>query len=400
MPGCYGRLAIMSFGDCTSKASSSTNISMESLNEKLKTTIANNNNSSSASIVTLVSQNVVLDNVPPIEMPDIKISQSMRLKIASNQSMQNTLSNQSMDEVANKISQQLDQQLTSTADMGVDSASILEKKANFKSAILTTVKSETTLNAANSALFDAVGIMDQKISLNFAKINDSMTKALVEKYKTGTSAGGRAKLEFSQDFVGEIQADTAIRSVVESITQDEQVNQAEAELIEALAAENKGLANVSAEYIKALNEVLKTGLQEGGQSIRNAADNLQELGSDVAREASDLGSDVAKGVTDVAKAGFDFAKWIPIMIGVVIIAAIIGFVIFGKALVSNPETIKAVGSMTPAGRASSLLGGLTGSKSPAPSVAPSAPSVAPSAPSLPSVPKSAFGFGSCGYRYR
>ena len=69
MPGCYGRLAIMSFGDCTSKSKSSTNISMESLNEKLKTTIANNNNSSSASIVTLVSQNVVLDNVPPIEMP-------------------------------------------------------------------------------------------------------------------------------------------------------------------------------------------------------------------------------------------------------------------------------------------------------------------------------------------
>lgn len=396
MPGCYGRLAIMSFGDCTSKASTSTNISMESLNEKLKTTIANNNNSSSASIVTLVSQNVVLDNVPPIEMPDIKISQSMRLKIASNQSMQNTLSNQSMDEVANKISQQLDQQLTSTADMGVDSASILEKKANFKSAILTTVKSETTLNAANSALFDAVGIMDQKISINFAKINDSMTRAIVEKYKSGTTSGGRPKIEISQDFVGEIQADTAIRSVVESITQDEQVNQAEAELIEALAAENKGLANVSAEYIKALNEVLKTGLQEGGQSIRNAADNLQELGSDIAREASDLGSDVAKGVTDVAKAGFDFAKWIPIMIGVVIIAAIIGFVIFGKSVVSNPEAIKAVGSMTPAGRASSLLGGLTGAKSSAPSVAPSAPSL----PSVSSVPKSAFGFGSCGYRYK
>ena len=80
------------------------------------------------------------------------------------------------------------------------------------------------------------------------------------------------------------------------------------------------------------------------------------------------------------------------MIGLVIIVAIGGFFLFGKALVSNPDAIKAIGStassFTPAGR---LAGAASAIK--APSVAPSVPS------SVPSIPKASFGFGSCGYRF-
>ena len=128
MPGCYGRLAIMSFGDCTSRAESSTNVSMESLNQKLKTTVANNNNSSEASIIALASQEVILNEFPSADTPDLEITQGMNLKIASNQQMQTTLTQQSMDEVASKLSQQLDQKLINQKEIVHLQSDLYKKK--------------------------------------------------------------------------------------------------------------------------------------------------------------------------------------------------------------------------------------------------------------------------------
>lgn len=361
---CYGKTLFFSLGDCGSKNKSVSNLSFNSLSESIKDTQMSVNQSAQTSTVTVQNQRVVLNKFPA-GTANIKISQGMKLKIASKTQMSSTIKKADMDELANSLATQIDSTLNLKTDIGADQA-MQDKITNVKKSIISVVKKSTTINSSNKAAAEAVAVNNQEIIIDFAEFNSDMLEAIVARFKVPGSTGAIPEIIINQDLIADIQMESALSAVAEAISQDKQVNKAETELKEALVAKGMGIGELTSDAVKEL-----------GATTRK-----------VAEEAGKLGSEVVKGAVKIADSAFSFAKILPIMIGLVIIVAIGGFFLFGKSLVENPDAIKAIGStassFTPAGR---LAGAASAIK---------APSVAPSVPAL---PKASFGFGSCGYRF-
>ncbi len=356
--GCYGKTLFFSLGDCASKSKSVSNLSFNSLSESIKDTQMSINQSAQTSTVTVQNQRVVLNKFPA-GTANIKISQGMKLKIASKTQMSSTIKKADMDELANSLASQIDNTLNVKTDMGVDQ-SIQEKITNVKKNIISVVKKSTTINSSNKAAAEAVAVNNQEIIIDFAEFNSDMLEAIVARFKVPGSTGAIPEIIINQDLIADIQMESALSAVAEAISQDKQVNKAETELRDALVAKGMGIGELTAGAVK----------------------ELGTLGGKVVDTAGELGG-------KAIETGGSIVRTIAIVVGLVIIVGIAGFFLFGKALVSNPDAIKAIGStassFTPAGR-------LAGAAS---AVKPSVPSI----PSAPALPKASFGFGSCGYRF-
>lgn len=341
--GCYGKIAFISFGDCASSNKTTTNISMSSLSETIKDKIATNNSSTSASVVNVQNQTINLTHFPVGIAPNIKIGQSMKLKIASNQKIQATIKSEDMEEFANQLEAKLNNEMKIAGDVGSDQV-VQDKVTNLQTKILAVVRKSATLKAANKALFESVAVQSQSINIDFGGFNPEMTQALIAKYSKPGDAN--SLIEINQDLLADIQADSAIFSIVEAISKDTQVIKAGVDAIEALASKGLGLASVTSDAIKELSAT------------------TQKVSGDV-KDVADTGINAAKSAV---------TTWI-IVAGVVIVALILGFFMFGKALVGGGSSVSAE------------------------EFAPSSSSVTEGA-SASTLPPSSFGFGSCGYRFK
>jgi hypothetical protein len=349
--GCYGKTLFFSLGDCASKSKSVSNLSFSSLSESIKDTQMSVNQSAQTSTVTVQNQRIVLNKFPA-GTANIKISQGMKLKIASKTQMSSTIKKADMDELAANIQSQLDNTLDVKSDIGVDQ-SIQEKITNVKKSIISVVKKNTTITSSNKAAAEAVAVNNQEIVIDFAEFNSDMLEAIVARFKVPGSTGAIPEIIINQDLIADIQMESALSAVAEAISQDKQVNKAETALKEALVAKGMGIGELTAGAVKEL-----------GTAVGKVVDTTGELGG----KAIETGGSVLKTYV--------------IIIGLVIVAAIIGFVVFGKSLVSNPDAIKAIGSTA---SSMSSAGRMTGAAS--------------AIPSVPGLPKASFGFGSCGYRF-
>jgi hypothetical protein len=365
--GCYGKTILFSLGDCGSKNKSVTNLSVNSLNQSVKEAQIKVNQSARTSTVTVQNQKVTLDKFPA-GTADIRISQGMKLKVASTTEMKSTVKKSSMDELVNSLTTQMNDSLKLESDIGAD-ATTQEKINNVKKSIISVVKSTATLKSAQDAAAEVVSVNNQEIFISFADFNSDMLQAIVERFKTPGSSGAIPQIVINQDFLGDVQLQSTLSAVAEAISQDKQVNKAETELITDLAAKGLGLAGFGVQAVKEASVVLQKATEEAGK----------------------LGGKVVDTAGKIAEKGIDTAgsiarTWI-IIVGLIVVAVIVGVVFFSKSLFSNPEAMKTLSSMTPAGK---LGGAASALRSPAPS----APSMSAS------VPKAAFGFGSCGYRFR
>jgi len=365
---CYGKTLFFSLGDCASKNKSVSNLSFNSLSESIKDTQISVNQSAQTSTVTVQNQKVNIDKLPA-GTANIKISQGMRLKIASDTKLASTVKKADMDKLANSLQTQMDSTLNLKTDIGADQA-LQEKITNVKKSIITVVKKSTTIKSSNEAVSESVAVNNQEITINFAEFNSDMLEALVARFKVPGSTGAIPEIIINQDLIADMQMQAALSAVAEAISQDEQVSKAETALKEALVAKGMGIGELTSDAVKELGSTARTLTEEAGK-----------LGGKVVDTAGEVGG-------KAIETGGSIVRTIAIVVGLVIIVGIAGFFLFGKALVSNPDAIKAIGStassFTPAGR---LAGAASAIK---------APSVAPSAPSL---PKASFGFGSCGYRF-
>jgi hypothetical protein len=345
--GCYGKTLFFSLGDCASKSKSVSNLSFSSLSESIKDTQMSVNQSAQTSTVTVQNQRIVLNKFPA-GTANIKISQGMKLKIASKTQMSSTIKKADMDELAASIQSQLDNTLDVKSDIGVDQ-SIQEKITNVKKSIISVVKKNTTITSSNKAAAEAVAVNNQEIVIDFAEFNSDMLEAIVARFKVPGSTGAIPEIIINQDLIADIQMESALSAVAEAISQDKQVNKAETALKEALVAKGMGLGELTAGAVKELGKVVDTAGKLGDTALKEGGSVLRTY---------------------------------VMIIGAVIVAAIIGFVVFGKSLVSNPDAIKAIGSTA---SSMSSAGRMTGAAS--------------AIPSAPGLPKASFGFGSCGYRF-
>lgn len=370
---CYAKTFLFSIGDCGNKNKTVSNLSLNSLSESIKDTQMSINQSAETSSVTVQNQRVVLSKFPA-GTANIKISQGMKLKIASKTQMASTIKKTDMDKLASSLTSQIDSSLDTKTDIGSDQA-IQEKISNVKKSIISVVKKTTTIKSSNDAAAEAVAVNNQEIIIDFAEFNSDMLEAIVARFKVQGSSGAIPEIVINQDLIADIQMESALSAVAEAISQDETVLKAEAEVIEQLASKGVGIGDLTSTYIKELNQTIRKAVEEGGK-----------LGSVVVTETGKLGGKIVDVVGEVGgkaiETGGSVLKTYVIIIGLVIVAAIIGFVIFGKSLVSNPDAIKAIGStassFTPTGRLAGAASAL---------------------PSAPALPKASFGFGSCGYRF-
>lgn len=358
---CYGKTLFFSLGDCASKSKSVSNLSFSSLSESIKDTQMSINQSSSTSTVTVQNQRIVLNKFPA-GTANIKISQGMKLKIASKTQMSSTIKKSDMDELVNSLTTQLDSTLNLKTDIGADQ-SIQEKITNVKKNIISVVKKTTTITSSNKAAAEAVAVNNQEIVIDFAEFNSDMLESIVARFKVPGSTGAIPEIIINQDLIADIQMEAAISAVAEAISQDKSVNKAETELKEALVAKGMGIGELTSDAVKELGSTTRVVTEEAGKLGGKAVDTAGEIGGKVIDTAGSV------------------MKTYVIIIGLVIVAAIVGFLLFGKALVSNPDAIKAIGStassFTPAGK------------------------LASAAPSLGSaIPRASFGFGSCGYSFK
>lgn len=382
---CYGKTLLFSIGDCPSTNKTVTNLRLTSLNDKVKTSLKNINQSNRTSVVTVQNQTIGFKKFPATM--SLEIGQRMDIKVGSESEMTSTITEEDMEKLATNLKTQLDSTLKMEGDSGAD-RTVNEKINNVKKSIIQVVKKESTLNSAQSAISERVTVNDSNIFIDFADFNSEMSKVLIAKFKTPGSTASNPSIKISQELLADIQINSAMASVAESISKDTQVIDSQVELIEELASKNLGIAGVSSTYIKELSATIQRIAEEGGDVATVLIEETSELGQAVSEDVTDT-------VKTVAEEAGSFGRTIIIIIGVVIVAIVIGIVFFGKSLFENPEAIKAIGSMTPAGR----IGGVASAMSPAPPMRPSAPVMRPP-PMSASVPKAAFGFGSCGYRFR
>lgn len=313
-------LGIISIGDCGSKQNTVNNINISQISQKLSQTVAETNQSASNLSLNVQNQNVKINGYTGAV--DIKITQNMNVKIASSSKISAAIKSEDMKELAQSISSQLDEMTKQSSDIGVP-PSVQNKVNNLKKSITSVVTSSTLLRTMQKSMAEAVSVQNQDIIINFATMSPDDVKKVADSAQQQPGPGGRPVISIDQTLIASIQQQAALSSITEAIAKDKNVQGAAEQLKSTLAQEQVGFGNVSKDLIK-----------EAGESVRK-----------VSGDAADLGKDVVKGATDIAKEGFSFAKWIPIMIGLVIIAAIIGFVFLGKSVVSNPDAVKAIGGM-------------------------------------------------------
>lgn len=302
------QLAFLSIGDCASKQNVVNNINLSTLSQKLSQTVAETNQSAQSTALNVQNQNVKINGYTGAV--DIKITQNMNVKIASKSKIAAAIKSEDMKELAQSLNTQLDEIAKQTSDIGVPPA-VQNKVTNLKKSITSVVTSSTLLKTMQKSMAEAVNVQNQDIIINFAELDAGAIESIVNKYKKADQ-GARPVISIDQSLIADIQQEAALSSVTEAIAKDKNVQSSIEELKGTLIQEQVGFGAVSKDLIK---------------------------------EAGALGGKVVEGATDIAKEGFAFAKWIPIMIGLVIIAAILGFVFLGKSVVSNPEAMKAIGGM-------------------------------------------------------
>lgn len=300
---------------------------MTSINSKVSETLATIEQSDTTSVVNVQNQKIVL-NKYPAGYADLEVTQGMNLKMVSSKKLQSVIKQENMDELATAVSDKLDGLIKQQTDIGADQ-SIVNKITNVKKAMINSIKSSTTLKNAQKAATESVNVNNQEIFIDFAEMSPDAITALSKQ-----GAGGKSYIKLDQNLLNDVRIEASLSAVVEAISKDKAIAKAETELKEELVAKQKGLGDLTSDAVKVV-----------GQAVEVVGD----VGGKVVDTAGELGGKAIETTGSVLK------TWIWI-IGAVIIAIIIGFVFFSKSLFSNPDAMKALGSMTPMGKAGSMLG--------------------------------------------
>ena len=235
---CYGSIGPIALGDCGPKASTSiktTSSVTNNLTESLKSL-----QSSQSSTVILQDQDVTALNKARCCFP-LKVAQGLTAVIVDTSKMTATFKSQTSNKIVTDIKNSLDQASKLTTGVLATPAG-----SNLKTAI---ENSLTTMNNTGKI----ADIVAQKVSNVLAKQNqkvliDCGTSSLAAELTPSPPASSGLPDQgcyIDQNFVFQQTANNIMESVFNSISQNEDVKKAIAEVKQAQVTENKGLDTIT-----------------------------------------------------------------------------------------------------------------------------------------------------------
>ena len=240
---CYGSIGPIALGDCGPKASTSiktTSSVTNNLTESLKSLQSQNSNT-----VIMQDQTVDFKNAARCCKP-FKVKQGLTALIVDTNKMTATFKSQTQNKIVTDIKYSLDQASKLTTGVLATPAG-----SNLKTAIENTLTSMTTSNkiadiVANKVT-NSLAKQSQKITIDCgtSSLADEITPEPSPEAKASNPTLGDKGCYIDQDFVFTQTANNIMESVFNSISQNEDVKKAIAEVKQAQVTENKGLDTIT-----------------------------------------------------------------------------------------------------------------------------------------------------------
>jgi hypothetical protein len=246
---CYGSIGPIALGDCGPKASTSiktTSSVTNNLTESLKSL-----QSSQSSTVILQDQDVQVLNKAKCCFP-LKVAQGLTAVIVDTSKMTATFKSQTQNKIVSDIKNSLDQASKLTTGVMATPAG-----SNLKTAIENTLNSMVTSNKI-------ADIVAQKVNNVLAKQNqkvliDCGTSSLAAELTPSPPASSGLPDQgcyIDQNFVFQQTANNIMESVFNSISQNEDVKKAIAEVKQTQVTENKGLDAITGQFFGAYQNII------------------------------------------------------------------------------------------------------------------------------------------------
>lgn len=222
---CTSLFGVLSF-NCKGEDAKSNkiNISLDVLNSKVSSTIAENKQNSKTSSVYVQNQTVGINGYPAFgNPPDIRIAQRMNLNIISRSDIDSKITSDDMSTLATSVGSQFDDLLSRTGDSFLNNNK--NNIINLKNAIVNVINDSKTLKNVQDSLTDTVAVQGQNVTINFAPgIPESFLKEYAQFIKPGETASSRPYIEINQEMANNIITTTAMKSVISNITKNSTVN--------------------------------------------------------------------------------------------------------------------------------------------------------------------------------
>jgi hypothetical protein len=251
---CYGSIGPIALGDCGPKASTSiktTSSVTNNLTESLKSLQSQNSNT-----VIMQDQTVDFKNAARCCKP-FKVKQGLTALIVDTNKLTATFKSQTQNKIVTDIKNSLDQASKLTTGVLATPAG-----SNLKTAIENTLTSMTTSNkiadiVANKVT-NSLAKQSQKITIDCgtSSLADEITPEPSPEAKASNPTLGDKGCYIDQDFVFTQTANNIMESVFNSISQNEDVKKAIAEVKQAQVTENKGLDTITGQFFGAYQNII------------------------------------------------------------------------------------------------------------------------------------------------
>lgn len=238
----------ISFGKCGTK--SEINLSTEMISENIRKSIEESRINVDEQSFFVTNQNVTLNNYSSaVGCQNLEIRQNVNLSVYQNSDLRTELVSQMLTSVGNTIGSFIEQnqeQIKGALSDAADIALVLEAKSKIKEII----SRETTKRSATEALRKIVTITNQNVTINFADIPKEGRSAVVNNPQVVTTTANGSTCIIDQNFLGAVTTSTVITTVFNEINKDDRINEIKSELEQKQKTQTTGIVDAIAGFFK------------------------------------------------------------------------------------------------------------------------------------------------------
>jgi len=238
----------ISFGNCGTKAE--LNLSNESISQNIQESIQTSTTNVSESITSVFEQDVTLNNYnASVGCSNLKISQNINLNVYSSTNLRTELVSQMLTAVSNQIGSFIEQNQEQIKGALSDAADI-NLILNAKNRIVEVIQRKTTKESVINSLKNIITLQNQRVTINFADVPSEASKKVMNNPQVATPSGSPSTCVIDQNFLGAITTSTVISTVFNEINKDDRLNEIKAELEQKQSTQTTGIVDAIAGFFK------------------------------------------------------------------------------------------------------------------------------------------------------